>query len=44
MNDCAHDWAETEIGCEDCGTHPAVHCENCGDLRDLIMEPDPREI
>jgi len=44
MIECVHEWTEGEIGCEDCGTHPSVYCENCGDLRDLIMEADPREV
>lgn len=44
MTECAHEWtAGWELGCDDCGSHPAVHCPVCGDVRDLIMEEDPRE-
>ena len=42
--ECAHEWAEGEVGCEDCGTHPAVYCENCETLVDLVFEDDPREV
>lgn len=43
MTDCEHDWEEVEVGCEDCGDHPAVWCEECGTLVDLVMQDDPRE-
>jgi hypothetical protein len=41
-DDCAHDWSDVEMYCEDCGTHPAIFCETCGQLIDLAMEDDPR--
>lgn len=27
---------ETEVGCDQCGEHPALQCEHCGDIIDLI--------
>ena len=31
----------TEVGCEDCGSHPAVRCDNCGeDFDDVYSEYD----
>jgi hypothetical protein len=39
---CEHDWYETETGCEDCGTHPAVRCPECGMVIDTVMNSDPR--
>ena len=44
-----HQWVETETGCEDCGTHPAVRCDAEGDCPlgtnpiDLIWDEDPRD-
>lgn len=33
-------WEETEVGCEDCGTHPAVRCPACGEAVDAIYNDD----
>jgi predicted amidophosphoribosyltransferase len=30
------DWTETEIGCEDCGTHMAILCPKCGIIFDTV--------
>jgi hypothetical protein len=30
------DWEETEVGCDDCGTHPARECPACGVVVDII--------
>ncbi len=27
---------QTEVECEDCGTHDAIDCPNCGKVYDLI--------
>ena len=32
----AADFEETEVGCEDCGDHPAVRCRRCGESIDMI--------
>lgn len=32
-----HEMEDTEIHCEDCGTHPAHVCTCCGIVVDLIM-------
>ena len=37
-----HQWHDSEIYCEDCGTHPAAVCD-CGAAVDLIFFPDPRD-
>jgi hypothetical protein len=48
-----HTWVETEVGCEDCGSHEALICdgegecpvvEEHGDMGtiDLVMNDDPR--
>jgi hypothetical protein len=44
-----HQWADAEVGCEDCGSHHAVRCtdENCPDDYDwypidLVFNDDPR--
>ena len=29
------DWADAEIGCEDCGTHFALRCPKCDELIDM---------
>lgn len=31
------EWRATEIGCEDCGEHPAVVCPDCGAVIDTIF-------
>lgn len=48
-----HEWRETETGCEDCGSHPALECvaDNCpldggwglGYTIDLVYDDDPRK-
>lgn len=43
-----HEWVETEAGCEDCGSHPAVRCVADHDCEyetavDLVFGEDPRE-
>jgi hypothetical protein len=40
---CPHEYEDTEVGCDDCGTHPAVRCDQCGQVLDLIYEEDPRD-
>lgn len=40
---CDHVWEETEVGCEDCGSHRAIQCEECYLTVDLVMRDDPRE-
>lgn len=32
----ASDWLDCEVGCEDCGSHPAKECPRCRDRIDLI--------
>lgn len=44
IDTCPHAWEETEVGCDDCGTHPAVRCDACGQVLDLIYEDDPRDV
>jgi hypothetical protein len=41
--DCDHDWETTEVGCEDCGSHPGLRCRLCDGVSDLIYSDDPRE-
>lgn len=41
-NTCDHEWADSEVGCEDCGSHSAVRCENCDAILDLVYHDDPR--
>lgn len=43
MAECAHEWQDAEVGCEDCGSHPAVRCAFCLETLDLIYNDDPRE-
>ena len=40
-----HEWADCEVGCEDCGSHPGLRCTDpaCGAELDLIRDDDPRE-
>jgi hypothetical protein len=44
INTCPHIWLDTEVGCDDCDTHPAVRCDECGQVIDLIYQDDPRDI
>lgn len=30
-------WEETEVGCEDCGSHPALRCPKCDTGIDMIF-------
>ena len=30
------EWQETEVGCEDCGTHDARKCPRCGEDQDHV--------
>lgn len=42
-----HEWADAEVGCADCGSHPAVRCTDpqCdSEPIDLIYNEDPREV
>lgn len=32
------DWQETEVGCEDCGSHPAIRCPKCGEAFDAVKQ------
>lgn len=43
MGECQHVWHDAEVGCEDCGDHPAVACDGCGEVRDLVWNEDPRD-
>ena len=31
------DWYESEVYCEDCGSHPALSCPACNYTRDLVF-------
>lgn len=31
------DWRETEVSCDDCGSHLAMACPKCGDVVDLTF-------
>lgn len=33
------EWRESEVGCEDCGTHAAMRCPRCGELFDHVHGP-----
>lgn len=33
-------WVETEVGCSDCGSHPAAFCPDCMEKIDLVFHPD----
>jgi hypothetical protein len=46
MAEHRHEWEDWEVGCEDCGSHPAVRCADpqCdSEPIDLIYNDDPRE-
>lgn len=30
-------WEASEVPCEDCGSHPAVRCPECGEPIDTVM-------
>lgn len=30
------EWAQTEVGCEDCGSHDALKCPKCGECFDHV--------
>lgn len=31
-------WEETEVPCDDCGTHSALKCPNCDEVFDIVFE------
>lgn len=37
-------WIQTEVGCEDCGDHPAVRCPNCESTFDIIFDEEYRDL
>lgn len=40
---CQHTWVKCEVGCDDCGSHDGLACEECGLVIDLVRDDDPRE-
>jgi hypothetical protein len=32
-------WQETDVGCEDCGSHAALECPDCGERFDHVYGP-----
>lgn len=32
------EWENTEVGCEDCGSHKAKECPNCGAVYDTVFD------
>jgi hypothetical protein len=40
---CDHDWYESEVGCEDCGSHTAFRCSECNMVIDTVWGSDPRD-
>lgn len=36
------DWIDTEVYCEDCGSHPAIKCPKCHAIEDYVWH-DPFE-
>lgn len=37
------EWADCEVGCEDCGDHPAIECPKCGERFDHVWGYDKVE-
>lgn len=35
---CEHDWSETDVYCEDCGSHTGWICEECYDVLDAVWD------
>ena len=33
---CHTDWKETEVECEDCGSHAAIRCPGCEEFFDHV--------
>lgn len=33
------EWTETEVGCEDCGSHSAIRCPKCDEAQDHVWCP-----
>ena len=33
------EWTESEVGCEDCGSHAAMVCPECGEKFDHVHGP-----
>lgn len=31
------EWTESEVGCEDCGSHSAMQCPECGHRIDMVF-------
>lgn len=38
------EWVESEVGCEDCGSHTAMECPHCNELFDHIWQHEPFKI
>lgn len=40
-----HKWEDTEVTCDDCGSHPGLRCADpeCDEVVDLIHQDDPRD-
>ena len=39
------EWVETEVACEDCGSHSAYECPRCGWMFDTVyFSPEDREV
>jgi DNA-directed RNA polymerase subunit RPC12/RpoP len=36
-------WEDTEVGCEDCGTHAAIRCPECGQTFEHVWGPQAFE-
>ena len=32
------EWINTEVGCEECGSHSAKECPNCGEVYDSVWD------
>ncbi len=37
------EWKDTEVGCEDCGSHAAIECPECGKTFDHVWGPQAFE-
>lgn len=31
------EWRQTEVGCDDCGSHSAIICDVCGEYFDAVV-------
>lgn len=36
-------WKESEVGCEDCGSHPSLICPKCEEHTDCVINSDKLE-